>query len=73
MSRQERPTREEVAQRTIERLKRFWKRLESGEPFQANQVTVEDTPDGTLTTRKRVEIVPSDIPRTPDGNYVERW
>jgi len=43
--------RDTIAQRTIERLRRFTERLEAGEPIKATIVTVESTPDGPLTTR----------------------
>jgi len=42
--------------RTIDALQRFKEMLESGEPIEAKRVTIEQTPDGPLTTVEDVTI-----------------
>ncbi len=44
------PTRDELAQRTIERLRRFNAKLESGEPIPCKVVRRHKTPDGPMHT-----------------------
>lgn len=46
------PTREELAKRVLDRMRNFTEKLESGVPIECTHVTVEHTPDGTLTTRQ---------------------
>jgi len=42
--------RDDISRKTVERLRNFSERLESGEPIPFRKVTVEQTPDGPLTT-----------------------
>ncbi len=48
--------RDRVAKRTEEALRGFIDRLRSGEPIKATRVTIEQTPDGPLTTVEDVVI-----------------
>jgi hypothetical protein len=53
MSDDEKTTRAEgIERKCIERLRRFTEKLESREPIRTTVVTVEQTPDGPLTTRR---------------------
>lgn len=45
-----------VGSEIVARLKDFTERLERGEPIQATQVRRELTPDGPLTTRRKVTL-----------------
>ena len=49
------PERDDISRKTVSRLRNFSKRLESGEPIHAVEVTIERTPDGPLTTRREVD------------------
>ena len=40
----------------VERLKQFSEKLKADEPIPATRVTVEHTPDGTLTTQTQVVL-----------------
>ncbi len=46
-----RPTREELAKRTIDRVKRFTDLLASGVPIECTTISRIDTPDGPATIR----------------------
>lgn len=58
-----------------ERLKDFSDKLKSDKPIKATEVTVEHTPDGTMTTRRPVELWAEVFPqrfRWRSKGYV-RW
>lgn len=52
-----------MAKSIIERLRGFSEKLKSGAPIKATKVTVEHTPDGTLTTQTPFEFRHSVFPQ----------
>lgn len=51
-----------IGQQLVEGLEDFTQKLKAGVPIEATQVTVEHTPDGTLTTRRRVVLNVPELP-----------
>ena len=45
-----------MAKSIVDRLKRLCEKMDSGKPIQGTKVSIEQTPDGTLTTREPVEF-----------------
>lgn len=48
---------DDISKRTVERLRNFSERIERGEPIPARRVTVEQTPDGPLTTFEEIDDI----------------
>ncbi len=49
-------SRQSVADRTVDRMRRFTERLNSGVPIKATRIVRHDTPDGPMHTREAIDM-----------------